>query len=294
MNTLDINLQENEELTSLTSDQISFNNSGVVLKGIENTNNSIVLKCSYTVNVDEKYIAVTYKESNQTIYRDITTILLQYSFPLVYCEEPDRFILRASIFSVLSFTLDTLYLLAFTLSLFTCNKMYGLELMSVIQLGYYSLIPINVFCLPFSSLSALRLSSGFNPLFQSLQQTPISMNYDSLDIRSNFLTNVNLMLLPLFVLPFCYFPLKYIGGRSQDCKTRPRCLKYSKAFLCEVPLTILLFNSFNICTSFVVSIQAFGWSNLPSLFTSFITVSLFPIAAGLLFKFRGHFSEFKD
>lgn len=166
--------------------------------------------------------------------------------------------------------------------------------MYTIQLSYYSLISINAFCPPFDGLAGLKYSRGFNPFFQDLQQAYIASNYVSLDIRSNFLSNVNLMLLPLYLLPLCYFPLKYIGDISQNYIAKPRCSKYSKSFLCEVPLTILLFNSFNICTSFVVGIQAFKWSNFSSLFVSMIMFSLLPIAAGLFFKFRKHFSEFRE
>ena len=107
---------------------------------------------------------------------------------------------------------------------------------------------------------------------------------------SNFLSNVNLMLLPLFVLSLFYFVLKYIAEKSTHYSMKPISLKYAKAFLCEVPLTILLFNSFNICVSFAVNLSAFKTSNLVSLMASIAAISLIPIAAGLFLKFQTHFS----
>lgn len=145
----------------------------------------------------------------------MATVLLQYQdFPLVYCEAAELFATRTSIFYIAFLVLAALYLLAFSLSLFTCNKLYGVELVYVIQLGYYSLIPINVYCPPFFGLEGLKYSNGYNPFFQNLKQAYIASNYVSLGLNSDFLSNVNLMLLPLSLLPLLYFPLKYIGTRS--------------------------------------------------------------------------------
>ena len=166
--------------------------------------------------------------------------------------------------------------------------------MYIIQLGYYTLIPINSFCPPFSGLARLRYSTGFNIVFANLQEAYIPSNYVGLGIHSNFLNNVNFMLLPLFLLPLLYFPLRRIGQKSNDCQTRPRCLKYGKAFICEVPLTIFLFNSFNICTSIVVSFQTFKWSNPSSLIPSLAASLLLVATTGLFFKFNNHFSEFNE
>ena len=91
--------------------------------------------------------------------------LTNSDFPLIYCESPDLLSPRAHAFWVTSLVIDVLFLLTFILALFSCKKMYGVELMYIIQLGYYSLIPTNTYCPPFYGLKGLRYSTGFNPLF---------------------------------------------------------------------------------------------------------------------------------
>jgi hypothetical protein len=93
------------------------------------------------------------------------------------------------------------------------------------------LIPIDVCCNPFANLKALRYINGYNPFFQNVQQILLEYNYQSLGIQSNFLSNINLMLLPIFVSPLFFLPLYLIGKKSKDYKTSPRCLKYAKSCL---------------------------------------------------------------
>ena len=165
--------------------------------------------------------------------------------------------------------------------------------MFLIQVAYYSLIPINMSCYPFNGMEGLKYISGATPIIIVNPQL-ISSNYSSLGIQSNFFTNVNILMIPLFIVPFISFLLIRKGERSEDCHEKPRCLKYGKSMLCEVPLTILLFNSFNVYTSLVVNIQTYKTNDLPSLIVSFITASLLPVAGGLFLKYKKHFSEFKE
>jgi hypothetical protein len=39
------------------------------------------------------------------------------------------------------------------------------------------------------------------------------------------------MILPLFIVPLFYYPLKVIGEKSDDYTTNPRCLKYGQSLL---------------------------------------------------------------
>ena len=119
-----------------------------------------------------------------------------------------------------------------------------------------------------------------------LQQKSVSANYFSLGIASNFLTNVNVVFILLLIIPFIYFPMKCKADGSQDKYIKPCHLKYGKAMLLDVPLTLLLFSSFNIYTSAVVNFQSFGYNNIPSFVVSLISVLLLPIAGVLFLLYR--------
>ena len=136
----------------------------------------------------------------------------------------------------------------------------------------------------------MKYASGATPVFTNLQQTAISSNYFSLGIYSNFLTNVNVLLIPLLIVPFIYFPMKCRADRSDDKYIQPCHLKYGKAMLCDLPLTILLFSSFNIYTSAIVNFQSLGIKNIPSFVASLINILLLPIAGILFLIFKKHFN----
>ena len=53
-----------------------------------------------------------------------------------------------------------LYLITFALSIFSCQKMLGIELMYLIQLTFYYMVPINFICNPFRRLEMLKYASG--------------------------------------------------------------------------------------------------------------------------------------
>ena len=56
------------------------------------------------------------------------------------------------------------YLVTFLLSIFSCKKMLGIELIYTIQFAFYSLIPTDMPCNPFKGLESLQYSSGMTPL----------------------------------------------------------------------------------------------------------------------------------
>lgn len=131
------------------------------------------------------------------------------------------------------------------------NKLAGVEMMILIQFAYYSLINIRVHC-PYVGLSMMKYVSGYNPLFSDSPQETISLRYSDLGIHSNFLSNVNLMVFILGACPVMFAILMIMAKRSDCYKKKPRYLKYGRAFVFEIPLTIILFNAFNIYTSLVV------------------------------------------
>ena len=93
------------------------------------------------------------------------------------------------------------------------------------------MIPIKVSCVPFSGLKALRYASGATPFLSMLSETKIIKNYSSLGISSNFLMNVNILLVLLLIIPLVYFPMKFKANASQDRHVRACNLKYGKAML---------------------------------------------------------------
>lgn len=146
------------------------------------------------------------------------------------------------------------YLGLFVVAVLFMNKLAGVEMMFLIQFAYYSLIIIGVYC-PYVGLANMKYVSGYNPLFSDIQQQTTKYNLSDLGIRSNFLSNVNVMIFVLGVCPVLFGVLTLLGNKSECYKMKPRYLKYGKAFICEVPLTILIFSSFNVYTSLIVQIQ---------------------------------------
>ena len=122
----------------------------------------------------------------------------------------------------------------------------------------------------------------------------VKSNYSVLGISSNFLSNVNLMLVILLACPLLAGILMFAGHNSNSYRNKPRLLKYGKSFLFEVPFTVLLFNSFNIYTSMVVEIQSFGESNTIPLIISIVSSLLLPGMAILFILVRSRFCEFSE
>ena len=104
-----------------------------------------------------------------------------------------------------------LYLITFLFSIFSCKKMLGIELMYLIQLTFYSLIPKDVSCDPFKGFAMLKYSSGMTPLPFVFMQTSVPTNYSNLGIQFNFLSNVNILLIPQIIIPLLSYPIMKIG-----------------------------------------------------------------------------------
>ena len=104
------------------------------------------------------------------------------------------------------------------------------------------------------------------------------------------MSNVNILIVLFLLMPFFSMPLLIIGNKSTHYKIKPRCLKYGKSFLFDIPFTILLFSSFCICTSFIVNIQYFGLDNTISFAVSLICLMILPIFTIIFIKFREKFN----
>ena len=173
--------------------------------------------------------------------------------PLVFWSETEiRFYeIRRQLFEYIQY----IYLALFGISL-VCMKLSGVETMYLVQFVFYSMIPIGVSkSNTFMGFASMKHVSGWNTLFQSLTQYKVLSNYSLLSLSSNFLSNVNLMLMsPLifvFLAGICYL----LSKATKDYKLQPRLLKLTKACLLEFPLALILFSTFNIGVSFVLNAQ---------------------------------------
>ena len=101
--------------------------------------------------------------------------------------------------------------------------------MYLIQLAFFSLIPINIYCYPFKGLEGLRYASGITNIFPGLDQIYLSSNFSSMGIQSNFLSNTNILLIPLLIVPLFAYPILKYGRKSKNIHTRPRCQRYGKS-----------------------------------------------------------------
>ena len=221
---------------------------------------------------------------NLTIYYDVVALTLEF---VVVCRGP--FLIQTSRMETVNLILVIAYWGCFIAAVVFGQKIHGVELMFTIQFAYFSLAPVVVNCPPFSSFGTLRYSLGWNTLPFQLYQTSISSNYSALGIQSNFVSNVNFMVLPLVVCPLVYLLLAAAGKHSTHYRTKPRLLIYGKAFLLDIPFTILLINAPNISASFVVNFQAFDSYNSFANAVSIVTVLLLLVLSCLFFYFRGSF-----
>lgn len=193
-----------------------------------------------------------YEVDPSTLYYEIIKIHLVSDFIIAFCVAP--FERESNSYYYVGMFLVVLYWTTFTLGIFTCQKIYAVEMMFAIQFSYISLIPIGTYCPPFTSLEILKYSLGWNGIPFPVLQKQISIFYKALGIKSNFISNFNFMILPLILCPVFYFILTKLGMSNNHYRTKPRLLTYGKTFLLDIPFTIILINTPNICASFVVNI----------------------------------------
>lgn len=160
-------------------------------------------------------------------YTATTNLMLEASPPLVPYSQTSKVKTVGTFGEVIQY----LYLAAFGISLL-CTKLIGIEMISLIQLTFYSLIPVSIFNPAFNGLYKMVFVSGVNLPLKDLQQVPISSNYSNLNLNSNFLTNINIMLVPFAMCPLVSGVL-YLGSKfSNSYKWRPRLKQYAMASLC--------------------------------------------------------------
>lgn len=122
----------------------------------------------------------------------------------------------------------------------------------MIQLTFFCQISLNTVHIIFYGFSNMKYSNGYNIKFQSLPQLPMTQNYSALGISSNFLTNINIMLIPALICPILFGLLYFCSKISKSYKYKPRLRHYAISCLCEWPFTFLMFNAYNIYSSLIV------------------------------------------
>lgn len=135
-----------------------------------------------------------------------------------------------------------------------CNqKIYVVETMFALQFVYISYIPIGFHCQPFLNLSVFKYSFGWNVIPLNVDWKSINWHYSYLGFESNFLSNINFMLIPI-IFSILVSPLFYwCSRRSKGYRAKPRLLALSKNLLLEIPFTLILLNTPNILTSFIIN-----------------------------------------
>jgi hypothetical protein len=104
----------------------------------------------------------------------------------------------------------------------------------------------------------MKYVSGINMKFDNLVETKIPLIYSNLSLRSNFLSNMNIMYLPVFICPLMFGILYIAFHYNQSYKHKPRLKIYAKSAICEWIFTFIMFNSYNIYISLVVNLQSLG------------------------------------
>ena len=190
-------------------------------------------------------------------------------------------------------SLGYIFLAVFAVSLIH-TKIVGIETIFLAQVTFFSMISLDMYCIPLNAFSFMQNVGGYNPLFSDFSSPVTPTTYKIFGVSLNFNSNLNLMIYPLLLCPLIFLVLYIAGMRSQSYKHKPRFLKAAKSFLCEVPLTILLFNSCRAQVAFTAHLQWLGTTDFPSLLSSMGTEILYVLAFVLFPLFRTSFGEFQE
>ena len=288
-NNLDILFHNPALLTNSTLPTITTTHPSITIKQtLILPNNLIFIHATYNDTVDSTTLSLLYNENTTySLYHETINIQLQYEFPLVFCIGTLDTLSR--LYTLLAQTLQYSYLTIFVPSLVFMNKLAGVEMIFLIQFAYYSMISIGLNC-PYVGVKEMKYIRGYNPLFQGMDTRKISFELRDLGISSAFLANVNCMVMVLGVCPVMFAVLMTLGKRSECYKKKPRYIRYGKAFAFEVPLTVILFNSFNVYNSLVVEWEYYDGEGLVSLAVGVLCGLMLPAYALIYFFFPKQFS----
>lgn len=89
-------------------------------------------------------MTVIYDTNASTPLQYMLAVTIAPDSAWIFCLESDSAEETAEMVEMASMVLSSVYLAIFVLSIFSCRKMLGVELMLIVQLSFYSLIPINI------------------------------------------------------------------------------------------------------------------------------------------------------
>ena len=143
----------------------------------------------------------------------------------------------------------------------------------------------------FNAFKVTTYVNGLNICPSTLPNVDIPSNYSSLNIHSNFLCNLNIMLIVILIFPVVGGCLLLCSHYVKSYKHKPRLKFYAISCFLEWMFTFIVFSLFNINTSLLVNIN-YLISSKGSLALG-ILCSLLPIGiATIYFIFDTYFAEF--
>lgn len=143
-----------------------------------NSNNDYVVMTTFSSTVYGSWVSLLYDSDPSTIYYEASSVHLIVDPPIMYCI--DSFDDQSKGYRYASIVIVALYWMVFALCVLLSFKIYAVELMFALQFAYMSLIPVGVYCPPFSSLNFIQYSVGWNGINFGVAQTPVSIKYVAL------------------------------------------------------------------------------------------------------------------
>jgi hypothetical protein len=116
--------------------------------------------------------------------------------------------------------------------------------------------------------------NGVNLSFDNLLNVEIPSNYSSLKIQSNFLSNVNIMLIIIVLFPIIGCVLIFLSNKTKSFKYKPRLKMYGISCFYEWLFTVICFTLYNINMSLFVDITYLADEDKTSLAIGIISSSL--------------------
>ena len=135
----------------------------------------------------------------------------------------------------------------FLLSMFT-NKIVGLEMMGVLQVAFFVLADFDFLHPLLAPLIYFKYVNGFN-MKLNLNGVKLPIPVQALDYNSEFMNNVNIMLLLPAACLLISLILYLIGRFGTPSESKVSVLLWSKKLLKQYLLTAVMFSTYNIAFS---------------------------------------------
>lgn len=150
-----------------------------------------------------------------------------------------------------------LFLITFVLGLFG-NKLIAVEMISVIQIAFYSLVSVPN---PNSSMLGLMSMQYVSGYYCSLNEESLLPNrYSNIGLSSNFLNDFNVMIASFLLCPILGFGL-YIGSKkSKTNKMNKRLYVLYKESVCELLFSVCIFNAMSATIALLLNLQYMTYS----------------------------------